>query len=137
MTEARTAPFGALLLRVTLGVFFLVHGLIKIFVFTIPGTVHFFTSIGYSAPIAYLVLVVELAGGLALILGLWTRWAALILFIEMLFVIAHHWPNGFIFNAKGGGWEYPAMWAIALLVQSLLGDGAYALSERIRARPAA
>ena len=137
MIDTRTAPFAALLLRITLGLFFLAHGLMKIFVFTIPGTVQYFASIGYSAPIAYLVIVVELAGGLALIFGLWTRWAALVLLVEMLFVIAHHWPNGFAFTSNGGGWEYPAMWAIALVVQSLLGDGPYALSERVRARPAA
>jgi putative oxidoreductase len=73
---------------------------------------------------------------LALIVGLWTRWIALILFVEMLGVIVHHWPNGFVFTSKGGGWEYPVMWAIALLVQSLLGDGPYSLSERVKAQPA-
>ena len=36
--------------------------------------------------------------------------------------------NGFAYNApKGGGWEYPGFWAVALLVQALLGDGAFAL----------
>ena len=93
-------------------------------------------SIGYPAPVAYLVLLAELGGGLALIVGLWTRWIALILFVEMLGVIVYHWPNGFVFTSKGGGWEYPAMWAIALLVQSLLGDGPYAISERLRPQPA-
>jgi putative oxidoreductase len=38
-----------------------------------------------------------------------------------------HGGNGFFFTNAGGGWEFPAFWAIALLVQALLGDGAYAL----------
>ena len=132
MIDIRTAPFAVLLLRVALGFFFLAHGLVKVFVFTIPGFVKFFGSIGYPEPLAYLVLLAELGGGLALIVGLWTRWVALILFAEMIGVIVYHWPNGFAFTSKGGGWEYPAMWAIALLVLSLLGDGPYALSGRLR-----
>jgi putative oxidoreductase len=136
MIDTRTAPYAALLLRITLGVFFLAHGLVKVFVFTIPGFIKFFDSIGYPAWVAYLVLLAELGGGLALIAGLWVRWISLILFLEMLGVIAYHWPNGFAFTAKAGGWEYPAMWAIALLVQSLLGNGPYALSDRLRTRAA-
>src|SRR5690348_9802293 len=107
MTDSRTAPYATLLLRVALGLFFLAHGLTKVLVFTIPGTVKFFNSIGYPSFVAYLVLVAELGGGLALIIGLWTRWIALVLFIEMLGVIIYHWPNGWVFTSKGGGWEYP------------------------------
>jgi putative oxidoreductase len=136
MTDSRTAPYATLLLRVALGLFFLAHGLTKVLVFTIPGTVKFFNSIGYPSFVAYLVLVAELGGGLALIIGLWTRWIALVLFIEMLGVIIYHWPNGWVFTSKGGGWEYPVMWAVALLVLALLGDGPYAISDRIRAQPA-
>jgi putative oxidoreductase len=136
MTDSRTAPYANLLLRVALGLFFLAHGLTKVLVFTIPGTVKFFNSIGYPSFVAYLVLVAELGGGLALIIGLWTRWIALVLFIEMLGVILYHWPNGWVFTSKGGGWEYPAMWAVALLVLALLGDGPYAISRRFKAQPA-
>jgi putative oxidoreductase len=135
MTEARTAPYAALLLRIALGLFFLAHALTKVFVFTVPGFVNFFLSIGYPASLAYLVLLGELGGGFALIVGLWTRWIALLMFVEMLGVVAYHWPNGFAFTSKGGGWEYPAMWAVALLALSLLGDGPFALSDRVRTRP--
>ena len=134
MIDSRTAPYGALLLRVALGLLFLAHGLLKVLVFTVPGTVKFFASIGYPGFVAYLVILAELGGGAALILGLWTRWIALILFVEMIGVIAFHFPHGWIFTAKGGGWEYPALWAVALLVLALLGDGAIAISGRSRAR---
>jgi len=134
MIDSRTAPYGALLLRVALGLLFVAHGLLKVLVFTVPGTVKFFASIGYPGFVAYLVILAELGGGAALILGLWTRWIALILFVEMLGVIAFHFPHGWIFTAKGGGWEYPALWAVALIVLALLGDGAIAISGRSRGR---
>ena len=38
-----------------------------------------------------------------------------------------HGAAGFFFTNAHGGWEYPAFWSIALVVQALLGDGAYAL----------
>lgn len=50
MIDARTAPYGAFLLRVSLGVMFLAHGLVlKVLTFTIPGTVSFFEANGYPA----------------------------------------------------------------------------------------
>ena len=79
MIDIRTAPYAALLLRVSLGVMFLAHGLwLKVFVFTVPGTVGFFQSIGYPAAFAYLVILGEIAGGLALLLGVWTRTVSLL-----------------------------------------------------------
>lgn len=134
MIDNRTAPYAALLLRVALGSLFIAHGLLKVLVFTVPGTVKFFASIGYPGFVAYLVILAELGGGLALILGLWTRWIAIILLVEMLGVIRFHFPHGWLFTAKGGGWEYPALWAVALAVQALLGNGAFAISGRRRAR---
>jgi len=43
-------------------------------------------------------------------------------------------PNGWVFSAQGGGWEYPVFLALAAVVQALLGDGAYALSAPSRVR---
>jgi putative oxidoreductase len=134
--DSRTAPYAALLLRLALGLLFIVHGLMKVFVFTIPGTAKFFASIGYPDFVAYLILLAELGGGLALVLGLWTRWVALALFVEMIGVIVYHAPKGFVFTAPGGGWEYPALWAVALVALYLLGDGPYAVTERLQRRRA-
>lgn len=134
MTNDRNAAYAALLLRVTMGLLFLAHASVKIFVFTVPGTVKFFASIGYPPIVAYLVILAEVGGGLALILGLWTRWIALILFVEMLGIIAFHFSHGWVFTAKGGGWEYPAFWAVALLALALLGDGAASVSGALRRR---
>jgi putative oxidoreductase len=124
----KTAPYAALLLRVSLGVLFLAHVALKIFVFTVPGTVGFFQSLGVPAVIAYGVIALELLGGMALIIGFYAPYVALPLAAEMIATIVMvHGANGWLFTNKGGGWEYPAFWAAALIVLFLLGDGAYAI----------
>ena len=133
MIDSRTAPYATLLLRMTRGMVFLAHGLLKVFVDTVPRFIEHVGSLEYPTPVAYLVLLAELGGGLALVVGWWTRWVALILFVEMLGVIVVHWPNGFLSTWQGGGWEDTATRAIELLVLSLLGAGPYALSERFKA----
>lgn len=128
MIDTRTAPYAALLLRIALGTMFIAHGLLKVFVFTIPGTVQFFTSVGLPGPLAYATIVAELGGGVLLLAGLGARWVALALLPVLLGATAVHAGNGWLFTAKGGGWEYPAFLAIAAAVQALLGNGALALS---------
>jgi putative oxidoreductase len=129
MIDARLAPYGALVLRVTCGVLFLAHAAMKIFVFTPAGTAKFFESIGLPGPMAYAVIALEVIGGLALILGVYARLAALVLIVDLLGAIfTVHIHSGFFFNAPNGGWEYPAFWAVALLVVALIGDGAFALN---------
>lgn len=133
MTNDKTAPFAALLLRISLGILFLAHVGLKLFVFTIPGFVGFFASLGLPAIAAYLTIVLELVGGIALILGVYAPWIALPLAAEMFGTIAMvHGANGWLFTNKGGGWEYPAFWTIALVALFLLGDGAYALRPAAR-----
>ena len=128
MIDTRTAPYAALLLRVSLGALFLAHAALKIFVFTPAGTAKFFASVGVPAELAYVTIAAEVLGGAALILGLWTRPVALALTPVLLGAIfTVHGASGFFFNNANGGWEYPAFWIVALLVQALLGDGAYAL----------
>lgn len=121
----------ASILRVALGVLFLAHAGLKVFVFTPAGTAGFFQSLGFPEPLAYLVIAAELLGGVGLILGLWTRWVSLALVPILLGAIyAPHGAAGFFFSNQGGGWEFPAFWAAALVVQSLLGDGAFALGRK-------
>ena len=45
-------------------------------------------------------------------------------------IYAPHGVAGFFFSNQGGGWEFPAFWAVALVVQMLLGDGAFALGRK-------
>jgi putative oxidoreductase len=121
--------YGIALLRITLGALMLFHGLVKIFVFTPAGTVGFFASLGLPAPLAYLTILIEAGGGLALILGLFTRWNALVQAAVLVgTIVTVHGARGFGFSNPGGGWEYPAMWAITLVALSFMGNGALALN---------
>jgi len=129
MIDPRTASWGALLLRLSLGVMFIAHALLKYFVFTLPGTAQFFASVGFPGPLAYVVFTAELVGGAMLVLGVYARWVALALVPILIGAATVHWGNGWVFDGKGGGWEYPAFWAVALVVQALIGDGAIALKR--------
>tara|TARA_R110000868_G_scaffold80018_39_gene227462 strand:+ start:1341 stop:1784 length:444 start_codon:yes stop_codon:yes gene_type:complete len=124
------ADLAATVLRVSMGVLFLAHGGLKLFVFTPAGTAGYFASLGLPGPLAYFVIAAELFGGIALILGVYSRWVSLALVPILLgSIYAPHGAAGFIFSNEGGGWEFPAFWAVALIVQALLGDGAFALKR--------
>ncbi len=124
MIDLATAPLAALLLRWCLGIMFIAHALLKWRVLTIPGTIAFFRSIGLPGWFAYLTISVELTGAACLIIGIIPRYVALLL-IPMLLgaIVKVHGKNGWLWTNKEGGWEFPAFWAAALLVQFLLGDG--------------
>ncbi len=127
MTANNQVQSAALLLRLALGAMFLAHAGLKIFVFTMPGTVQFFESIGYPALFAYLTVYAELFGGLALILGIQVRLVAAGLIPILIGATIQHSGNGWMFANANGGWEFPAFWTVALVVQALLGAGAYAV----------
>jgi putative oxidoreductase len=127
MIDTHTAPYAALLLRVSLGVLLLAHGLVlKVMTFTVAGTVGYFESIGYPGYFAYLVILGEIGGGVALILGVWTRAIAVLLLPIMIGATLQHLGYGWVFSSPNGGWEFPVFLTITLVVQVLLGDGAYA-----------
>jgi putative oxidoreductase len=132
MTQTASTSQGIALLRVTSGALLLTHGLIKLLVFTPAGTAGFFESIGFPDILAYPVMAGEIVLGLALILGFMTRWAALAALPIMIGAIVPHAGNGFTFSNTGGGWEYPVFWTIALAVQAMLGDGAYAIGNPLK-----
>ena len=136
MVDPRTTPYAALLLRLALGTMFVAHALLKVFVFTLPGTVQFFESLGLPAALAYATVAAELVGGALLILGIGTRWVAVALIPFLLGATWVHLGNGWLFSAPKGGWEYPVFLTIATAVQALLGDGAFALGNRFAHRPA-
>jgi putative oxidoreductase len=120
-----TAEYGAFALRVSLGVIMIAHALLKVLVFTIPGTVGFFESVGLPGVLAYPVIAGEFFGGVALIVGFKTRLVSLLLVPILLGATAVHAGNGWVFNAPNGGWEYPALLAVGVVVQALLGNGAF------------
>lgn len=133
LTSATTSTLNlhaTALLRISLGVMTLAHGLLKVFVFTLPGTVGYFESLGLPGFVAYLTIAAEVGGGLALLLGVYTRWVSLALVPVLIGAAWAHMGNGWMFSNAGGGWEFPVFWAVALLVQAGLGSGSLVISRR-------
>lgn len=130
VSAVTNTDLAATLLRVSMGVLFLAHAGLKIFVFTPAGTAGYFASLGLPGPLAYLVIAAELFGGIALILGVYSRWVSLALVPILLgSIYVPHGAAGFFFSNEGGGWEFPAFWVVTLVIQALLGDGAFALKR--------
>jgi len=131
----QSSELGALVLRVALGLVFIAHSVwLKLVVYTLPGTAEFFASIGLPYSLAYVVFAAEVAGGLALIVGFHARLVAAALLPIALGAWWAHLGAGWLFTNPGGGWEYPALLAVALVVQFLLGDGALAWRRSVARR---
>lgn len=121
------APYALLLLRLALDTMWISHGLLKVLVFTLPGTVHFFESVGLPGFLVYPVVAAEITGGIALVFGFYGRYASLLLLPILLGAAWAHFPNGWVFTSSGGGWEYPEFLAVASVVHALAGDGGLAV----------
>lgn len=123
-----------LILRLSLGAMFIAHGLLKVMVFTMPGTVGFFESVGFPGWTAYAVVAAEIGGGALLILGIETRRVAIALVPILLGATYVHLGNGWVFSNEHGGWEYPLFLTLMTVVQALLGSGRYAVRAESRAQ---
>lgn len=130
IASTSTPGFGLALLRLSLGVVFIAHGLLKVLVFTVPGTVQYFESLGLPGFLAYLVIGGELLGGFALIAGYLTRWAAAGLAVVGFGSVLGHAANGWLFTNAGGGWEYPVLLGFATLALAFTGPGALAVDRK-------
>lgn len=117
----------ALVLRLTLGITLLAHGLLKLLVFSLPGTVGFFASVGFPGWLAYPVVALEVVGGVLLILGLYVRPVALLAVVVLLGAASVHLGNGWVFSNAKGGWEYPVFLALTAVAVALGGEGSCAL----------
>jgi putative oxidoreductase len=126
MINLRTAPYGILLLRITIGALFILHLYLK---FAILGVDKWWTGLeqaGYPGWVLTYTISGEFVGAVLITLGVYTRWAclyALPLMIGATQFVATR--KGFYY--AGGGFELPLVWSLLLIAQSLLGDGAYAL----------
>lgn len=133
MTQEKLNQHAIFLLRLALGIMFIAHSwYLKLFVFTLAGTAQFFDSLGLPGWFAYVVFAAEALGGILLVLGIQTRWVALLLVPILAGATWAHWGNGWMFGYTNGGWEYPLYLTLLAWVQFMLGDGAYAL---VRSRP--
>jgi putative oxidoreductase len=126
MENARLSQYAALVLRLSLGVLFIAHGLLKVLVFTLPGTAQFFGSVGFYGWLAYPVVLMEIVGGTLLIAGVATRYLSLLFLPILIGALWVHAGNGWVFSNPNGGWEFVAFLIAATVVQALLGNGAFA-----------
>lgn len=134
---SKYADWGLVFLRFGIGIIFLVHGIGKLFgvgpvAAGIGGTSGYFAGLGIPAAVffAWLVALVETFGGLFILLGLFTRYAALAISVEMLvafFLV--HWPKGFsIFN---GGYEWPLILLMGSVTLVFSGAGKKLVLEHL------
>ena len=115
--------WGITVLRVVVGIVFLVHGGQKLFVFGIGGMAGFLGQFGFPAPMlaGILLTATEFLGGLALFLGLFTRWAAIPLaFIMLVATLVVHLKAGFFLP---DGFEFALTLLAANVALALLGSG--------------
>ncbi len=128
----RWQGWGVTILRVAVGIVFVAHGGQKLFVLGFGNVAGFMGKIGIPAPMlaAIIVTLVEFLGGLALILGSFTRWAAALLAIDMLVAIpAVHLKAGFFLPA---GFEFALTLFAANLALLLLGAGEASVDRVLR-----
>ena len=127
------------LLRVIVGVVFFAHGAQKVLGwfggYGLTGTVGYFKNVVHiPTPLAYLGPFVEFLGGIAVLFGLFTKFAALGIFVMMLVATLRvHLPAGFFLSGKGDGkvqgFEYTLTLAVLSLILTLLGGGIYSVDR--------
>jgi putative oxidoreductase len=133
MNQDHKVSYGIALLRVSIGLMFVAHSVVlKYWVYTLPGTAEYFSSIGLPGALAYVVFAMEALGGVALILGIGTRRVAAALIPILLGATWAHAGNGWVFSNANGGWEYPLYLSLLAAAQVLLGEGAFALSRTLK-----
>ena len=128
----RLREAGIALVRIIVGVVFFAHGYLKFFKMGIDGTIGFFTSLGIPAPqlAAWFVTGLEMIGGLALILGIFTPVLGVLFAIEMAVVIFTAKRGEGFFAPKGFELELTLLVASAAL--ALTGPGSFSLRNVFR-----
>lgn len=133
-SNPRQQGLGIAILRIMTGIVFTAHGYQKLFMFGIAGVTDGFTKMGVPMPTATAPLVagLELFGGLALIIGLLTRLAAVGFAIDMLGAIVFvHLANGFFMPT---GYEFALTLLASSVALALAGPGSFSVDEMIAKR---
>lgn len=135
MNNASNQSWAITILRIVVGVVFLAHGAQKLFQLGFHGVAGFFGAAGIPLPFvsAVIVTLVEFLGGIALILGLLTRWAAALNAFDMLVaILVVHLKNGFFDQQHGV--EYPLTLLAACIVLAVVGPGAASVDGALAKR---
>jgi len=124
------APLTWPLIRLTIGLMILPHGIPKLQM-GIAATAQMALvrrGIGPAEPLAIVLIILETVGGLCVALGLFTRFFAAAIAIEMSVIAYHSGPK---FGWGNGGYEYPLMWGLLMLAVALRGGGPWSLDRRL------
>jgi putative oxidoreductase len=123
-------PLSDLLVRLTVGLMILPHGWPKLMAGVGPTAAGALAKRGIepSEPLAVVLIILETVGGLCVALGLFTRFFAAAITIEMAVIVCQYWPK---FGWTGPGYEYPLMWGLVMLAVALRGGGPYSLDRMI------
>ena len=121
------ASTGSLVLRIGLGVMWISHALLKLFVFTIPGLGGWLESQGFPAFLAWPLFITELAAGILILIGYYGRYISVAMTPILLIAAWTHLPNGWVHTNQGGGYEYPLFLVIVSIAHFIFGDGRIAI----------
>jgi len=124
-------PTSWLLIRATVGLILIPHGWPKLMngiSATAAGTLAK-RGIEPAEPLAVVLIALETVGGLCIALGLFTRFWAAAVTIEMAVIVYHSLAAGFMWSR--GGYEYPLMWGLIMLAVALRGGGPYSLDRKL------
>ena len=125
--NAKQAQLALGLIRIAAGVIFMAHGYQKFFMMGIEGVTGFFTGLGVPLPgiMAILIATLELAGGAALLLGMFARFIAIPLALDMagaIFLL--HYKNGFFVPM---GVEFVMLLMVSAVAIAVAGPGAFSI----------
>jgi putative oxidoreductase len=132
--SARLRGYGLLVLRVVVGVTFFAHGWLKFHGMGMAGTTGFFTNLGIPAPafMAWVVVLVEMVGGLVLILGVFTLPVGLLLTADMIGVLLTAKRGGSFIGQKS--YELELNLLAGSLALALSGPGMFSLAKMLRGK---
>ncbi len=125
------ADVGPLVIRVVVGIIFVVHGWMKVGM-GIAGTAGFLASLGIPAASVFAVLLIigEVVGGIALILGVATRfWAAVGVIISVVALVTVHLSKGFLIS--NGGYEFILLIGAVMVSLLVMGAGKYSVDAKL------
>ena len=129
-STSRLASWGMMPLRLALAAVFFMHGIQKLVDFGVPGTADLLGKLGVPLPAgaAVLLMAVEILGSISILLGVYARWAALLLAIEMMVAIPVARFHGGFFTPYG--YEFEMTLLGACLTVALIGSGGWSLDAR-------
>jgi putative oxidoreductase len=124
-------PFSWLIIRVAVGWNLLVHGWGKVVIGPTPGILNAYAELGFTPPEFWFwsSFLIEMLGGISLILGLFTRFFAAAAAIEMLLIAVTYRNNGFGWMKRG--YEYVLLWGWICFAIALRGGGPYSLDRKL------